>query len=245
MEPIIVTASTLLELSLLIDATGAVATAEGGHLQTFRGRAGKTELLLAVTGIGKVNAASAATLLLERFRPRLLVNTGCGGAFAGSGLSVGDLAVASCENLADEGVETPSGWRGLDLIGIPVYEGRGMRLFNSVPLPEGPAGRAAEEAAGMGARAVVGPFLTVSTCSGTRCRGDELLCRVPGAVCENMEGAAVAQVALMYGVDLLEVRGISNMVEDRDLSRWDLRGAVTAVQTFLWRFLGGYPLTPP
>jgi futalosine hydrolase len=40
-----------------------------------------------------------------------------------------------------------------------------------------------------------------------------------------MEGAAVAQIAALYGIPMLEVRGISNMVEDRDLRRWDKKTA--------------------
>ncbi|MBU5614277.1 futalosine hydrolase [Geomonas azotofigens] len=232
MSRIIVTASTPMELSELLAATSARPVPGGAHLPLHRAEMGTTEILFAQTGIGKVNAACAATLLCERYAPDLIVNTGCGGAFAGSGLAVGDLAVADSECLADEGVETPSGWRGLDLIGIPVYEGRGERLFNRIPLDEELARRAFHRATAAGFKAVVGPFLTVSTCSGTAQRGEELLRRFPG-VCENMEGGAVAQVALVYGVPCLEVRGISNMVEDRDLSRWDLKRALGEVQRFL------------
>ncbi len=37
-----------------------------------------------------------------------------------------------------------------------------------------------------------------------------------------MEGAAAAQVAALHGIPWLEVRGISNIVEDRDLTKWDI-----------------------
>ncbi|MBJ6799520.1 futalosine hydrolase [Geomonas propionica] len=232
MSRIIVTASTRMELSELLVATSASALPGGGHLPLHRADLRGAEIIFALTGLGKVNAASAATLLCERYAPDLMVNTGCGGAFAGSGLTVGDLAVADSECLADEGVQTPTGWRGLDLIGIPVYEGRGERLFNRIPLDLEVARRALDCAMTGGFKAVMGPFLTVSTCSGTARQGEELLRRFPG-VCENMEGAAVAQVALMYGIPCLEVRGISNMVEDRDLSRWELKRALGEVQRFL------------
>ncbi|MBJ6750796.1 futalosine hydrolase [Geomonas anaerohicana] len=236
MSRIIVTASTRLELSELLAATSASALPDAGHVPLYRTEMRGTEILFALTGIGKVNAASAVTLLCERYAPDLIINTGCGGAFAGAGLAVGDLAVADSEYLADEGVRTPDGWRGLDLIGIPVYEGRGERLFNRIPLDREMARRALDCATVGGFDTVLGPFLTVSTCSGTTRQGEELLRRFPG-VCENMEGAAVAQVALMYGVPCLEVRGISNMVEDRDLSRWDLKRAVGQVQRFLALYL--------
>jgi futalosine hydrolase len=236
MNPIIVTASTVMELSQLVDGLSAAPLDGVGHLRAFRGSLGGREVLLAVTGIGKVNAACATTALLERFTPSLLINTGCGGAFAGSGLMPGDLAVASGETLPDEGVETPQGWRGLDLIGIPVFEGRGERIFNTVPLCGELAAGALECARQHGFACQLGPFHTVSTCSGTAARGGELLRRYPG-ICENMEGGAVAQVALIYGVPFLEVRGISNHVEDRDLARWELKRAVSEVQRFLLSYL--------
>jgi len=236
MNPIIVTASTCLELSLLTQGACAEPYPGVGHLTCFLGSLAGREVVLAQTGIGKVNAASAATLLLERFSPRLLVNTGCGGACAGSGLSVGDLAIASAESFPDEGVQTPQGWQGLDLIGIPVFQGRGERIFNEVPIGGDLAADALAWARLQGFRAELGPFHTVSTCSGTAARGGELLGRYPG-ICENMEGGALAQLALAYGVPFLEVRGISNLVEDRDLSRWDLKRAVGEAQRFLLSYL--------
>ena len=235
MKPIVITASTDLELSQLVREFGAAPFAGAGHLVAFRGRVGGHDLLLVRTGIGKVSAACAATLVLERFAPRLLVNTGCAGACAGSGLELGDLAIASEECFPEDGVETPLGWRGLDLIGIPVLERAGQRLFNRLPLDGRLAAQALAWARGNGFAAQLGPFHTVSACSGTAARGNELLQRLPG-ICENMEGGAVAQVALAYDTDYLEVRGISNFVEDRDLSRWDLRRAVAEAQ----RFLGGF-----
>lgn len=244
MSRVIVTASTRMELSELLRSTSALPVEGPSHLPLFRADLAGNELLLAQTGIGKVNAASAATLLLERYAPDLIINTGCGGAFAGSGLEVGDLAVAESECLADEGVQTPGGWHGMELIGIPLYEGRGERIFNTIPVDGQLARRAVDCAAANGFRAGLGPFLTVSTCSGTALQGEELLRRFP-AVCENMEGAAVAQVALIYGVPCLEVRGISNMVEDRDLSRWDLKRAVGEAQRFLSRYLEETAATVP
>jgi len=44
-------------------------------------------------------------------------------------------------------------------------------------------------------------------------------------LCENMEGAAVARVCREFGLPCLELRCVSNLVEDRDRSRWRLRDA--------------------
>ena len=45
-----------------------------------------------------------------------------------------------------------------------------------------------------------------------------------------MEGAAVAHVAHLYGVPVGEVRGISNIVTDRDTSSWRIAEAAAAAQ---------------
>lgn len=69
-----------------------------------------------------------------------------------------------------------------------------------------------------------GTFVTVAAVSATSKRG-EVLSRQYGALCENMEGAAVARVCEAFSLPLLEMRCISNFVEDRDLSRWKLQDA--------------------
>jgi futalosine hydrolase len=69
-----------------------------------------------------------------------------------------------------------------------------------------------------------GPFVTVSCVSGSRQRG-VLLARQHQALCENMEGAAVARVCQQFALPLLELRCISNLVEDRNLQNWQLKKA--------------------
>jgi futalosine hydrolase len=81
-----------------------------------------------------------------------------------------------------------------------------------------------------------GAFVTLSTCTGTAARARELEQRYH-ALCENMEGAAAAHVAEQHGIPWLEVRGISNIVEDRDLSKWDIPKAAAVVQDAVLRLL--------
>lgn len=69
-----------------------------------------------------------------------------------------------------------------------------------------------------------GRFVTVNCASGTRKRGDMLVRRFQG-LCENMEGAAVARVCAAFNLPCLELRCISNFVEDRDTGRWKLKEA--------------------
>jgi futalosine hydrolase len=237
MKPIIVTAATYRELSLLIGALENGGRLRIGRRDIHEGTLGGWSTVLAVTGIGKVNAASAVTALLDRFDAELLINVGCAGAYAESGLTVGDLALATAEVFGDEGVMTPDGWHSLELIGIPAVAGNGEQYFNRFPLTRWAADKAAHVAQEAGITLHRGGFVTVSTVSGTAERGAELFRRF-GGICENMEGGAAVQVATLYGADCLEVRGISNLVEDRDLSRWDIPLAAERAQNFIARFIG-------
>lgn len=237
MKPVIVTAATFGELSLLVRALEGRERLSVCRREAYRGELAGRPAILAVTGIGKVNAASAVTSLLERFEPELLINTGCAGAYRDSGLAVGDLAMATAEAFGDEGVRAPDGWHSLELIGIPAVEREEKRWFNTFPMTRWAMDKAGYVAETAGLALHRGTFVTVSTVSGTAERGEELSRRF-GGICENMEGGAAAQVALLYGADCLEIRGVSNLVEDRDLSRWDIPLAVERAQAFIMRFIG-------
>jgi futalosine hydrolase len=59
-----------------------------------------------------------------------------------------------------------------------------------------------------------------------------------------MEGAAVAQICRAYDVPFLELRGISNRVEERDLSRWRKKEAAEGAQRAVLALLAGMRLPP-
>jgi len=233
-RPVVMLASVERELSLLVRELHAEPVDDPQPRSIWRADTSIGPIFLALSGIGKVNAAVASTLLLERFSPRLIINTGCGGAYRESGLQVGSLAVATAEVYGDEGVLTPDGWHSLELVGIPSVERKGNRYSNEFPLSMQMAAKVFQFATSLGLPVRRGKFITVSTCSGTSHRGDELHRRF-GGICENMEGAAVAHVALLYDTPFLEVRGISNMVEDRDISKWDIPLSVEMAQRFLFK----------
>jgi len=236
MKPILIMAAVPRELELLANTLQDSYCDADAIFPATEGNIGATRLVCCASGVGKANAASAATSLIERYRPELLIITGCGGAYPGSGLSVGDLALASDEIFGDEGVDTPTAWLDLGQMELPLLT-KGVRSwYNSIPLARHEAQKAMKLAGSHGVRLVRGRFVTVSSCSGTKERGQELA-RRHQAVCENMEGAAIALTALRYGIPCLEIRGISNLVEDRDLSRWDISRAVEAAQRFVVKII--------
>lgn len=205
------------------------------------GRVTGKRVILAVSGIGKVNAAHATTSLIHEFPPAMIINIGIGGAYPSSGLKTGDVAIAEKEIYGDEGVLLKDGFHGLDLIGIPLVKRGRKKYFNAFPLDKPlirKAVRAAQLVTHHASPVTVkkGTFLTLSTCTGTKKRAIELERRF-GAVCENMEGAAIAQICSIYGIPFAEIRGISNIVEDRDLSKWNIKLAAENCQKAALEFI--------
>lgn len=183
---------------------------------------GRDDVRLIVTGVGPVNAAIAVTRAMADGNPRQILVCGIGGSYPNSGLQVLDVACAEMECYGDLGASTPSGFLDMKALGFPLVGGA-TPIYNEVPMQIFPAGRRAK-------------FVTVTTCTGTAHAARLIEARTGGAV-ENMEGAAVAHVAYLYGVPAGEVRGISNMVTDRDTSAWRIKDAAVAAQEVVLEWL--------
>lgn len=195
-------------------------------LRVWEGLCGELGVLCIAAGMGKVNGAHGVTTALSTGAVEAVIGFGIGGAYPKAGLSVGDVAVATSEEYGDEGAETPEGWISCETIGIPLVEARGRRTFNRFELDPALARRAARAAAA-GAHVRSGSFLTLSCCSGTDQRAATMEQRF-GAICETMEGAAWAHIATIHELPFAEIRGISNIVENRNPPAWRIAEAAEA-----------------
>ena len=221
-------AATPLELDEVLGALEIEDERIVAGRRLYTGRRGELLVAAVVSGIGKANAAMATATALQTLPARWTLSLGVGGAYPGSDLDLGDLAVADAEFYGDEGVQTADGWEGLEATGVPLWEGEGRRWFNHLPVD--PDGALALVRAAAGVAAVArGPFVTVSSVTGTAERAAELDGRFE-ALCENMEGAAAAHAALAAGCRFAEVRGISNRVGLRDRGAWQLGRAAAVAQ---------------
>lgn len=212
--------------------TGSTAT-KCERFPMLKGRLNGHLVSLLVCGVGKVNAALATEALLSIRHPQVVVLFGCGGAYPNSGLQVGDLAIATEEIYGDEGVQTPNGFLDMQQLGLPLGMYQGRPLFNQTPLvtPMLNEVRAMLKPSlhAKGQSLATGPFVTVSCGSGTDQLASDIAARTNG-ICENMEGAAVAQVCLQHKVPLLELRGISNRAGNRNPDEWDIPKATDIAQ---------------
>lgn len=162
-----------------------------------------------------MNAAHALTMAVMSARPDVILSCGIGGAYPSSGLTVGDVVCAGEEVYGDLGAQSASGFLDMRVMGFPVVSGP-TPLFNELPLQVFPVKRRER-------------FVTLSTVTGTDHTARELENRLKGAI-ESMEGAAIVHVAALHAIPVGEVRGVSNMVGDRDRQSWRLKEAAEAAQ---------------
>lgn len=239
---IVLIAAVPMETELLRRELAPCEVRRCGNLSTYFGRLAGENVALQHSGVGKANAAATTALLLDSLHPEAVICFGCAGAYLGSGLRIGDLVLATEEVYGDEGAAAADGFLDMQALGFPLAEEGGSQWFNRFPVdPELLAHgyRLISQTLGPQQRLACAPLVTVSTCSGTAAAG-RLLAERTGGAGENMEGAAVAQLCARYGVPFFEVRGISNLVEDRDLSRWDLPAAATTAQQAVRAVLAGW-----
>ncbi|MEW5802848.1 MAG: futalosine hydrolase [bacterium] len=198
-----------------------------GKFTALQGSLHGSQVLIFHLGVGKTNAAHGATLLLEKYYPRLMLLIGCGGAYRGSGLQPGDLAIANKEIFGEEGVVTSQGWRSTHFLNLPLLRKGDRAYYNAFEMDQTVLNRAISILQKFNPK--IGPFITISEVSGTQARAEEMEQRFHG-ICENMEGAAVAQLCTLYEVPFLEIRGISNLVKERNRDEWDLASAANVCQ---------------
>ncbi|MDD9301491.1 MAG: futalosine hydrolase [Desulfobacter sp.] len=176
-----------------------------------------------VTGPGGFNTAMGLGAFLDHHRPDLILDTGIAGAYAPSGLGVGDIALASQEQYFHTGV-------GIDFLSrIPLpfdlIQGnsktrKGIYSFDRALVSQWL--RRLKGALGQDRFKIIqGPFLTVSSIT----RGQDMALAIFqrfSPVMEAMEGAAAAHTAACYGVPMIEIRAASNRAGERDKGAWDI-----------------------
>ncbi|MEA3467424.1 MAG: futalosine hydrolase [Thermodesulfobacteriota bacterium] len=173
-----------------------------------------------VTGVGMVETTLNLTRLLEQQPKKIhaVLNFGVAGAYKCDGREGAGL-LEIC--LAEQEVFGDFGICHVDRI-EPLAEHLVHRP--SYVLDHDLLNRAETLLQENGLSAKRGNFVTVCGVSATERRGTMLGTQYDG-LSENMEGAAVARVCEEFNLPLLEMRTISNFVEERDIQRWKLTEA--------------------
>ena len=160
------------------------------------------QAVVAKSGIGKVNAALCTQNMINRYQPRLIINTGCA-AGVGDGIQVGDIVLAKTAVQHDLDYGTLGDARGhidgIDTIHIPADETYTRKI------------------------AAIAESLGIRTRIGVVATGDQFLCDAAkkediknhfGAEAVEMEGGAIAHAAYAAGVPFVILRSVSDNGDD-------------------------------
>ncbi|NPA15217.1 MAG: futalosine hydrolase [Deferribacteres bacterium] len=175
--------------------------------------------VLAITGVGKVNAAVVSYHILSKGRWKEIILFGIGGSYSRLEADIGEVIAATCEIYGDEGVCHEKGFEPLGYV-------KDRMEMKPPPTP-----------------LKMGDFITLSCIPGSIKLAERIKKRFPSALCENMEGAAVAHVASIFNTKITEIRAISNIAGERDKKRWEIEKAVENLTRKLVEILeeGGMP----
>lgn len=165
------------------------------------------DVVLVQSGIGKVNAAIAATLLIETYNVEAVINTGSAGGI-GEGLSVEDLVISSelAYNDADARVF------GYAFGQIPQMPDKYYSNPNLVGLFK-------DAAESKGWETKQGMIVTGDSFISDKKRILEIKDHFKDVLVTEMEGAAVAQTCYQFNVPFAVIRAVSDVAdEDASLS---------------------------
>ncbi len=216
----------------------------------WTGRRRGLHLRFGVTGVGKANAAGAAASLMERCDPVRICLVGIGGAYREGPARPGDVVVSTSVMLGDEGVRERKESLGMEAVGFPVVSKGGIVVYSRIDLDSSrllrwarrttPPGlyTAPERSQGEAERFNLhfGPTVTVGLVSGDESVASRRFMYYD-AWTEDMEGSAVVQMGLRYGVPVLQCRGVSNVAGVRDKNRWKTREALAHCSAVVIRWL--------
>ncbi len=215
---------------LLLSPTRLEAPFLKGQKFDFHGRAGLRGAgwVWLECGIGKVNTADTLAAFVQRRRFERVLLFGIAGAYADSGLQIGDCALAEREIQADLGVRDG----GLKGLGFPSLVVASKPYHNRFPLDKAFTDELKSKLGLPGKQ-----FLTRDLVSENPSEARQLA-RKWEADLENMEGAAFAQTCLWLGLAGAELRSISNTAGIRDKSQWRIKQAVESLEYHILRIIG-------
>ncbi|MBH5330260.1 5'-methylthioadenosine/adenosylhomocysteine nucleosidase [Eikenella sp. S3360] len=192
------------EIALLKDSLSNLRSEQVADFEIHCGEYAGKNVVLALSGIGKVNAALTTALVLRQYRPDCVINTGSAGGLGG-GLKVGDVVIG-----------TQTAHHDVDVTAFGYAVGHVPRMparFESDPA----LCAAAEQAASAFEHAAVHRGLIVS--------GDQFV-HSSESVAEvrrhfsdvqavEMEAAAIAQSCHRFGVPFVVIRAISDLADEK------------------------------
>lgn len=191
------------EVNILVDKLKDKTVNTVANQTFYNGIIDKVEVVLVQSGIGKVNAAIATTLLIEKYNAEVVINTGSAGGI-GNELKVGDLVVSTelSYNDADARIF------GYDFGQVPQMPSRykaDSDLINKIS-------KAADKMEWLINKGLI---VTGDSFIANSDKISDIKGNFPEALVTEMEGTAVAQTCYQFGVPVIVVRALSDTSDEK------------------------------
>ena len=168
----------------------------------YSGQINDHEVVLVRAGIGKVQAGVTTAFLIENFKVDAVINSGSAGGI-GTGLAVGDLVLSTGAAYHDASA-TVFGYKPGQLPQQPQIFEADQELLQAV----------SEAASQAGLQVKPGLIVTGDQFVSSQAQIAAIKKIYPQALCCEMEGAAVAQVAYQFDKPFLIVRAMSDVGDE-------------------------------
>jgi futalosine hydrolase len=179
-----------------------------------------------ITGVGLVFTSYKLTKALTLKDYDLIINAGIAGSFKRN-LQIGDVVIIVQEEFGDLGIEDKSGFHSL-------FE-KGFVKENEFPFEEACLKyKLPLELMNLELRPV--KALSSNTSHGNELKIRQLENKFSPDI-ETMEGAAFFYVCLMEKANFIQLRAISNYVEARDISKWNIPLAIENLSVKLLKII--------
>jgi adenosylhomocysteine nucleosidase len=173
----------------------------------------KRPVVLALSRVGKVAAATTATTLIEYFGVRSIVFTGVAGGLAAH-VQVGDVVIGS-QYVQHDMDATPLFARyEVPLYGRSHFDADAKLVAIVLEAARTKSFRADDSEVSKNVRAHQGLIASGDCFVHSAAEVQALRAALPDALCVEMEGAAVAQVCFDYQIPFVAVRTISDRADD-------------------------------
>ncbi|MEB8073585.1 5'-methylthioadenosine/adenosylhomocysteine nucleosidase [Mammaliicoccus sciuri] len=189
------------EVEILKSSIENRETIQIAHVIFYKGNIEDKQVVLAQSGIGKVNAAITATLLINEFKPDLIINTGSAGS-VDSELNIGDIIISNKVYYHDVNA-TAFGYKLGQVPSMPEFYETDKELIDL-------AKSSIEQ---LDLYGIVGEVATGDSFIGSIDQRKVIKSNFPTASVVEMEAGAIAQTCYQYNVPIIVTRAVSDLAD--------------------------------
>jgi len=217
---LLIVSATSLEIKPLLSALGKGRVLQN-HVTRYKFKHFQVDIL--ITGVGMVPTAVYTSMVLGKYKYDAVINAGICGSF-NRDIPIGKVLNITTDCLPETGAE--DGEHFLSIIDLKLLDQDEFPFFCGKLINDS----VFESSLINGLLIATG--VTVNTVHGNAQNIEAFLARYAVDI-ESMEGAAFMYSCKMLKARFIQIRSVSNYIEDRDVSNWDIPLAVQNLNRFL------------